>query len=410
MKAKEKVAKFFSRNRGTFYLGFIALMISSIGDLAAGATLGFMTNTLELLPGLMVLIPTAIGMRGNIFGALGSRLGTSMHVGTFELSLRKGSIIRQNMEASLTLTLVMSVIMGVLAKFISEAFGVTSISVWEFIFISVFGGVLAGILLMIITVLIARIGFNRGWDIDNVSAPIITAAGDILTLPMLFVAGLFVLWGNDISSTVVEIVAVASILIGVMICIATFRKKAGENRRIFIHSVPALIICTIMDIGAGLTIEEQLASLVMVPALLVMIPSFLEDANSLGGILTSRLSSMLHMGTLEPKTLPGPGALENFAIIYIFAAYVFTLVGVSTYLVAWLLGLSSPPLLNLVALSLLAGMITVTILNFISYYVATVAFRFALDPDDHSIPFTSSSIDFIGAAALMMCIILLGTA
>ncbi|MFA5300599.1 MAG: magnesium transporter, partial [Lutibacter sp.] len=75
-----------------------------------------------------------------------------------------------------------------------------------------------------------------------------------------------------------------------------------------------------------------------------------------------------------------------------------------------LLGLSSPHLLELVALSLLAGMITVTILNLISYYVATVAFRYAMDPDDHSIPFTSSSIDFIGAGALMVCIVLLGIA
>jgi len=408
MKANERVRGFFSRNRNTFYLGFLALMISSLGDLAAGATLGFMTDTLELLPGLMVLIPTAIGMRGNIFGALGSRLGTSMHVGTFELSLRKGSIIRQNMEASMILTLVMSVIMGILAKIISDAFGLESISIFEFIFISVVGGVLAGLLLLAITILVAKTGFNRGWDIDNVSAPIITAAGDILTLPMLFIAGMFVMWGNDISSVTVNAIAVISIAVAMAISVYTLRKRGGEERRIFKHSLPALVICTILDIGAGLTIELKLEALITVPALLVMIPSFLEDANSLGGILTSRLSSMLHMGTLEPKRLPGAAALENFAIILVFAFYVFTLVGVSTYAVAWLLGLSSPPLLDLLVLSLFAGMITVAVLNLISYYVATTAFKYNLDPDDHSIPFTSSSIDFIGAVALMMCIVVLG--
>jgi mgtE-like transporter len=100
----EKIISFFTRHRATFSLGFIALMISSLGDLAAGATLGYMTDTLALLPGLMVLIPAAIGMRGNIFGALGSRLGTAMHVGTFELSMRRGSMLRQNLEASLVLT------------------------------------------------------------------------------------------------------------------------------------------------------------------------------------------------------------------------------------------------------------------------------------------------------------------
>ena len=52
-----------------------ALLVSSGGDLLAGLTLGAITGTLEDLPGLLVLVPAAIGMRGNIFGALGSRLG-----------------------------------------------------------------------------------------------------------------------------------------------------------------------------------------------------------------------------------------------------------------------------------------------------------------------------------------------
>ena len=109
-----------------------------LGDLLAGATLGFMTNTLTLLPGLMVLIPPAIGMRGNIFGALGSRLGTAMHIGTFEFSFRRGSILRQNMESSLLLTLIVSFLMGVLAKIMAEAFGISSTR-QEFVFISVLG-------------------------------------------------------------------------------------------------------------------------------------------------------------------------------------------------------------------------------------------------------------------------------
>src|SRR5213596_3910643 len=66
--------------------GFVALLISSGGDLIAGLTLGSITGTLESLPGLLVLVPAAIGMRGNVFGALGSRLGTAVHTGTFRTS------------------------------------------------------------------------------------------------------------------------------------------------------------------------------------------------------------------------------------------------------------------------------------------------------------------------------------
>ena len=44
-------------------------------------TLGSITGTLEFLPGLLVLIPASVGMRGMIFGAMGARLGTGIAAG-----------------------------------------------------------------------------------------------------------------------------------------------------------------------------------------------------------------------------------------------------------------------------------------------------------------------------------------
>src|SRR5438128_694387 len=43
--------------------GFVALLLSSGGDLLAGLTLGSITGTLQELPGLLVLVPAAIGRR-----------------------------------------------------------------------------------------------------------------------------------------------------------------------------------------------------------------------------------------------------------------------------------------------------------------------------------------------------------
>jgi mgtE-like transporter len=105
--------------------------------------------------------------------------------------------------------------------------------------------------------------------------------------------------------------------------------------------------------------------------------------------------------------LPGKVALENFAIIYIFALWVFTLVGVTSHIVALALGLGSPGLAYMVGLSLLAGLLTVTVLNLLSYYIAVYTFKFNLDPDDHSIPLTSSAIDLVGALFFIGCVVLL---
>jgi mgtE-like transporter len=408
MAADGRVWDFFYRNKSVLRLSLVALMMSSFGDLFAGATLGFMTGTLRLMPGLMILIPPAIGMRGNIFGALGSRLGTSMHVGTFELSLKKGGILRQNLEGSLVLSVIMSFLMGVLAESVSVVLGVESIGVSQFVFISVFGGVLAGLLLLLINILIATVGFRRNWDIDNVSAPLVTAAGDIITLPMLFVATMIVMSG--VPAVSFDIFTLALLAVTVVLVIVTFRLKNPETKRIIVQSSPVLFVCILLDIGAGITIDRRIEELVALPALLILIPQFLEDANALGGILTSRFSSLLHMGILEPTRTPGKLAVENFLISYVLSLWVFIVVGITSHFTALLLGLGSPGLLMMVALSLVAGMLTVTILNVLSYYVAVYTFRLSLDPDDDSIPLTSSTIDFLGALCLIGVMLLLGMA
>jgi mgtE-like transporter len=402
------VKTFFYNNKAVFTLGFTALLISSIGDILAGVTLGSMSMYLSALPGLMILIPPAIGMRGNIFGALGSRLGTSMHVGTFELSVRKGSILRQNMESSLILTMTISFLMGVLAKVVSFALGVESISMQQFIFISVFGGVLAGLVLLVVNVIVANIGFRRNWDIDNISAPLLTAAGDIVTLPMLFLAAIIVTSTPADMMWFYDLMMYAFLAVTVMLIFDAIFRRDEEAKRIFKQSAPVLSLCILLDLGAGLTIEEQLTSLVDYPALLVLIPLFLQNSNALGGILTSRTASMLHMGTMHPDKLPGKVSYENFAIIYIFAIWVFTLASVTTHFVSLAMGLASPGLMIMIVLGLVAGLITVTVLNYLSYYVAVTTFMFSLDPDDHSIPITSSAIDFVGSLALMGIIVMLG--
>ncbi len=251
----------------------------------------------------------------------------------------------------------------------------------------------------------AYIGFKRNWDIDNFSAPIVTAAGDIVTLPMLFLSAMIVLNVPDLA---VDLPSLFFLALTAWLVVRIVRRGIASEKRILLESVPVLTFCTVLDIGAGVTIEHNLEELVALPALLVLIPPFLAGANGLGGILTSRISSLLHMGLVRPKKLPGPLEVENFMIIYVFAVWVFMIVGVFAHLVAGLIGVSSPGLGNMVLLSLTAGVLTVTILNIISYYVAMMTFRFSLDPDTHSIPLTSSSIDFFGAAFLMSVIVLLG--
>src|SRR5206468_5052724 len=275
--------------------GFGALLLSSGGDLVAGLTLGAITHTLETLPGLLVLVPAAIGMRGNIFGALGSRFGTAIHAGTFTISRRAETFVGQNVIASMALSISVSFALAVLAKAVAVGFGLPhTISIGYFVVISIVGGVISSVFVLVLTVGVAAGSVRFGWDMDNVAAPLVTAAGDMVTLPSLFLATFIVGPGlvTPIFAAVLSVLAVAAL-------VAAFRSGLPVAVRILRESVPILLIAGLIDVVAGLTIEKRLESFLAFPALLVLVPPFLEDTGALGGILAARLASKLHLGMIE---------------------------------------------------------------------------------------------------------------
>ena len=99
----------------------VALGLNSSTSFVAGAFLGSITGTLERYPGLLVLVPAAIGLRGNIFGAFGNRLSTAIHAGIFRWSLRREAVLGQNVLASMLLVVVFCGEMLVASRFYAEA-------------------------------------------------------------------------------------------------------------------------------------------------------------------------------------------------------------------------------------------------------------------------------------------------
>ncbi len=381
-----------------------ALLVSSGGDLLAGLTLGAITNTLEALPGLLVLVPAAIGMRGNIFGAMGSRLGTSIHTGTFRLSRRRDTVVGQNVVAAIALTLFISAALAVLAKAVAGIFGVSAtISLADFLVISILGGVLSSVVVLVLTLVVASLSVRRGWDMDNVAAPLVTAAGDMVTLPSLFLATYLV---GIKGVTVTIAVLAAGLAVGSLVW--ALHLHLGIVTRILRESVPVLLVAGVVDLVAGLTIEHRLQSFLTFPALLVLVPPFLEDTGALGSVLSSRLASKLHLGIIEPTARPARAARDDFAIVAMLAIPVFVLVAISSQIAAAMFGLASPGVLTMIAISLIGGFLATIVALFVAYYGSIVTYRLGLDPDNYGVPLLTSSMDLVGALCLILAIILLG--
>ena len=398
-----RVLAHWRAERRTIIQGFVALVISGLGSLVAGVALGSITGTLEALPGLMVMVPAAIGMRGNIFGALASRLGTSIHTGLYQPSREREGVLYQNVFAVTVLTLAVSLLLGILAETFSEVFGVRSISMLDFVVISMIGGVMSSVVVGAFTILLSRVAFRRGWDLDSVAAPLVTAMGDMVTLPSLFVATTLVgiRWVTP---------AVAGIAIGVTLAITirSFITDLAVTKRIIRESMPVLALAGSVDILAGLVIESRLDRFLVFPALLVLIPPFLENAGALGGILSSRLASKLHLGVLSPRGRPEAAAVLDASIVVLFAVLTFLLTGIAADLAAAVVGLATPGPLRVIGVSMVAGLIATVLAIVVAYYAAVATYRLGMDPDNHGIPLITSSMDFIGVIALIIGMLALG--
>ena len=62
----------------------------------------------------------------------------------------------------------------------------------------------------------------------------------------------------------------------------------------------------------------------------------------------------------------------------------------------------------MIAVAMLAGLLSTTFAVLVGFYGAVAAYRLGLDPDNHGIPIVTSSLDLLGAVALILVIVALG--
>jgi mgtE-like transporter len=384
----------------------VALFFNSCTSLVAGAVLGSLTGTFEDLPGLLVMVPAAIGLRGNIFGAFGNRISTSIHTGTFRVSFRRESVLGQNVLASLSLTFVLSLFLAVVARVISVGFGVdNAIGVLDLALIAVAGGVLASLVVLAATVLLSLGAVRRGWDMDNLVAPTVSTLGDVITIPALFLATKLLGLGS-----VTTTLAWTMVALSIAVFVVSLRARLAELRTIIWESLPVLSAAVVLSTLAGVAVQKQLAIFAALPALLVLQPAFVSSAGALGGILSSRVATNLHLGLVEPRIRPGLEVTRDALLVFTIGFPVFLFNGIGADVVARLLGQSTPGVGWMVLVSLIGGMFAVAFVVALAYYGTIAAWRVNLDPDTYGIPVVTASVDFVGVVALIFTIVALGVA
>ena len=167
------------------------LVICGLGGIITGNFLNAMITIFKEIPGLLIVIPAVIALRGNINTTLGSRLGSAYHLGIIGSENIWNAELRQNIIGSLVLSFVISLIIGILAYISSLILNIYPNPI-ILISIVILAGGLSGIILVFMTIIIIYIVFKQGYDPDNITGPALATFGDIITILCIFISAILI--------------------------------------------------------------------------------------------------------------------------------------------------------------------------------------------------------------------------
>ncbi|TKR25911.1 magnesium transporter [Natronomonas salsuginis] len=167
-----------------------------------------------------------------------------------------------------------------------------------------------------------------------------------------------------------------------------------DARTIVSNMFPLLVVLCTIVLWAGITLEEAEQLLNDYGLLAVMVPTMVGAGGNLGTILSSRLTTRLHLGTTD-LDLRDRILWANVAAVLALAATIFTALAVG----AWVIGrvIDAPLALSeLLTISLASGMSVATLAVLFSFATTYGSYRLGIDPDDTTIPVVTNVVDVFG--------------
>jgi len=170
------------------------------------------------------------------------------------------------------------------------------------------------------------------------------------------------------------------------------------------EALPALVASLIGGLIAGVVLGGMRAELQAVPGLLVLVPALLATRGNVYGSLGARVATALHQGIVEPRVRGGDerlraaaaAALGNGLLASAFAAVV-------VFLLLSALG-RGPSLLQLVAIALVAGLLSGVVLTVVVVTVVFAGYRRGQDPDTLVGPIVTTTGDVFGMLFLLVAV------
>jgi len=173
-------------------------------------------------------------------------------------------------------------------------------------------------------------------------------------------------------------------------------------KRIVKESIPALVVAASIHIMAGTTMQVTgIEAWLSIPIFLMLVPSISELGNDAACILSSRITTLLALGVVEPKLKRSEDLERNIIAIVVMGVLSSLYMGMINFVVADRAGLASVPILPFLAACVIAVALLTLLVCAVAIAVSFIAWRRGLDPDNVTIPISTSISDLLAIFSLL---------
>jgi cation transporter-like permease len=377
----------------------------NIGGLFAGFLVASQLGIFQMSPWTLALYPAVIGAKSVIEGLLSGRLSTALHLGFVrpQFSGNTRSFYKL-LEAVIVLTLITSVAMSAISLVFGHLFWGITFADFPAILSVVVATMAIGLTLIIVTVKVAFISFKKGLDPDIMVYPVMSAVATIV-ITLCYVATLNLFFSYH------ELGRWTTALLGIThfaLVLYIFPRNLHEPdfTKTIRESLAALMIVALIVNITG-TIFRGIGSYVRTRGeIYIIYPALIGLVSDVGSVVGSTATTKLALGMLKPKL----SSIKNHAQS-IFSAWLPS-VAISVLLAGAALlihgNFAVATFYNLTTIVLLANVIAVLLIVFLSFAISIVAFQKGLDPGNFVIPIGNSFAASITSVALLVALVFAG--
>lgn len=187
--------------------------------------------------------------------------------------------------------------------------------------------------------------------------------------------------------------------------------RKGAFKRIMRESIPALIVAALIHILAGTTMQLRgIEAWLEIPIFLMLVPSLSELGNDAACILSSRITTLMALGVIKPKVERNKALETNIIAIITIGVLSSFYMGIINFAVADKASLEPVTILSFLAVNVIAVTILTLLVCVVAIGVAFIAWRRGLDPDNVTIPISTSISDLLAIFSLLIAIRMVGLA